>query len=404
MRGFRQWKWHLDEMYVKLNGEMVYLWRAVDQEGEILESYITKTRNKDAALRFIKKTLKRHGQVETITTDGLRSCKAAMTELGNAEKQEVGRWANNRCENSHLSFRRRERAMLRFRRMKTLQKFASVHANVHNHFNEERHLVDRRPYNTRRSAALAEWQNSYGCGSDRGGIARPVVQSAIARSALPASAGCTFPLPFRYAVGMQALPILYSFRRCPYAMRARMALIASGIAYEHREILLRDKPAAMLAASCKGTVPVLVLANGEVIDESIDIMRWALDQSDPEAWMASADPCLVGEYDGAFKHHLDRYKYAARYGEDPLVHRAAGLAMLSQLDARLCDQSYLGGSTRAFADIAIFPFVRQFAGVDPAWFETAAPYTVRGWLNRLVSSDLFERAMVRHRLWAADEN
>ena len=125
MRGFRHWRWHLDEMYVKLNGEMVYLWRAVDQEGEILESYITKTRDKDAALRFMKKTLKRHGSPEAITTDGLRSYRAAMNELGNAEKQEVGRWANNRVENSHLSFRRRERAMLRFRRMKSLQKFAS---------------------------------------------------------------------------------------------------------------------------------------------------------------------------------------------------------------------------------------------------------------------------------------
>ena len=128
MRGFRHWKWHLDEMYVKLNGEMVYLWRAIDQEGEILESFVTKTRDKVAALTFMKKALKRHGSPETITTDGLRSYRAAMKDLGNADKQEVGRWANNRAENGHLSFRRRERAMLRFRRMKTLQKFASVHA------------------------------------------------------------------------------------------------------------------------------------------------------------------------------------------------------------------------------------------------------------------------------------
>ena len=112
MRGFRQWRWHLDEMYVKLNGEMVYLWRAVDQEGEILESYITKTRDKAAALTFMKKTLKRHGSPEKITTDGLRSYRAAMNELGNADKQEIGRWANNRVDNSHLSFRRRERVML----------------------------------------------------------------------------------------------------------------------------------------------------------------------------------------------------------------------------------------------------------------------------------------------------
>jgi putative transposase len=159
MRGFRHWRWHLDEMYVKLNGEMVYLWRAVDHEGEILESYITRTRDKEAAFAFMKKALKRHGSPEAITTDGLRSYRAAMKELGNAEKQEVGRWANNRVENSHLSFRRRERAMLRFRRMKSLQKFASVHANVHNHFNLERHLVDRQTFKERRSAALAEWQS-----------------------------------------------------------------------------------------------------------------------------------------------------------------------------------------------------------------------------------------------------
>jgi putative transposase len=159
MRGFRQWRWHLDEMYVKVNGEMRYLWRAVDHEGEVLESYVTKERDRAAALRFIRKAMKRHGQVEAITTDGLRSYKAAMTELGCAQKQRVGRWANNRVENSHLPFRRRERAMIRFRRMQTLQKFASVHASVHNHFNSDRHLVDRPTYKALRSAALAEWRS-----------------------------------------------------------------------------------------------------------------------------------------------------------------------------------------------------------------------------------------------------
>src|SRR6478736_319150 len=128
MRGFRQWKWHLDEVYVKINGEMHYLWRAVDQEGEVLESYVTKTRDKAAALRFMKKALKRHGSPEAITTDGLRSYRAAMTELGNAGKQEIGRWANNRVENSHLPFRRRERSMQRFRRMKTLQGIVRLNA------------------------------------------------------------------------------------------------------------------------------------------------------------------------------------------------------------------------------------------------------------------------------------
>ena len=130
----------------------------MDHEGEILESYVTKTRDKKAALAFMKKALKRHGSPEAITTDGLRSYGAALTELGIREKQEVGRWANNRVENSHLPFRRRERAMLRFRQMRTLQKFASVHANVHNHFNHERHLVDRQTYKQRSSTALAEWQ------------------------------------------------------------------------------------------------------------------------------------------------------------------------------------------------------------------------------------------------------
>ena len=145
---------------MKINGEMHYLWRAVDHEGEVMESYVTKTRDKAAALTFMKNALKRHGSPDAITTDGMGSYKAAMKVLGNAEKQEVGRWANNRVENSHLSFRRRERAMLRFRQMKTLQKFASVHANFNNHFNLERHIVDRKTFKERRSAALAEVASS----------------------------------------------------------------------------------------------------------------------------------------------------------------------------------------------------------------------------------------------------
>ncbi len=159
MRGFRQWRWHLDEVFVKINGERHYLWRAVDHEGEVLESYVTKKRDKAAALAFLKKALKRHGRAETIVTDGLRSYPAAMRQLGNLDRREMGRWLNNRAEYAHLPFRRRERAMQRFRRMKSLQKFASVHASFHNHFNQERHLVDRQTYRERRSAALAEWQN-----------------------------------------------------------------------------------------------------------------------------------------------------------------------------------------------------------------------------------------------------
>ena len=143
MRGFRQWRWHLDEVFVKINGERHYLWRAVDHEGEILESYVTKKRDKSAALAFMKRTLKRHGKAETIVTDGLRSYPAAMSDLGNVDRRVMSRWHNNRAENSHLPFRRRERAMLLFRQMKTLQKFVSVHAAFYICFNSERHLVDR---------------------------------------------------------------------------------------------------------------------------------------------------------------------------------------------------------------------------------------------------------------------
>jgi putative transposase len=157
MRAHTHWRWHLDEVYVKINGEMHYLWRAVDHEGEVLESFASKTRDKAAALKFIKSAMKRHGKAKAIVTDGLRSYTAAMNEIGNTGKQEVGRWINNRAENSHQPFRRRERAMLRFRRMKTLQKFASVHGTVHNHFNQERHLISREQYKAQRSAAFAEW-------------------------------------------------------------------------------------------------------------------------------------------------------------------------------------------------------------------------------------------------------
>jgi len=159
MRGCRNWRWHVDEVFVKIHGERHYMWRAVDHEGEVLESYVTKKRDKSAALAFFKRTLKRHGRAEAIVTDGLRSYPAAMRMLGNLDRREIGRWKNNRVENSHLLFRRRERAMLRFRKMKSLQKFASVHASMHNHFNQERHLVDRQTYKIRRSAALAEWQS-----------------------------------------------------------------------------------------------------------------------------------------------------------------------------------------------------------------------------------------------------
>lgn len=158
MKGFNHWRWHLDEVFVKINGERHYLWRAVDHEGEVLESYVTKKRDRASALAFLKKALKRHGRAEAIVTDGMRSYPAAMRELGNLDRREMAKLLNNRAENSHLPFRRRERAMQRFRQMKSLQKFASVHATLHNHFSQDRHLIDRQTYKLRRAAALAEWQ------------------------------------------------------------------------------------------------------------------------------------------------------------------------------------------------------------------------------------------------------
>jgi putative transposase len=152
------WRWHLDEVFVKINGERHYLWRAVDHEGEVLESFVTKTRDKTSALKFLRKAMRKHGRPEVIVTDRLRSYGAALKQIGAADRQETGRWANNRAENSHLPFRRRERAMLRFRRMRSLQKFAAVHASVYNHFNQERSLSTRPNFKLKRAAALAEWR------------------------------------------------------------------------------------------------------------------------------------------------------------------------------------------------------------------------------------------------------
>jgi len=155
---YSRWRWHLDEVFVKINGETHYLWRAVDHEGEVLESFVTKRRDRRAALAFLKKALKRYGSPKVIVTDHLRSYRAAMVQLGNAKCQETGRWLNNRGENSHLPFRRREYAMQRFRREKTLQKFVSVHSAVCNHFNHERRLISREDFKAKREAALVEWQ------------------------------------------------------------------------------------------------------------------------------------------------------------------------------------------------------------------------------------------------------
>ncbi len=157
-RSFSQWRWHLDEVFVRINGETHYLWRAVDHEGEVLEVFATKRRDRRAALKFLKRTMKRYGRPEAIVTDRLRSYCAAMKILGIANRQGCGRWFNNRAENSHQPFRRREGAMARFRDMKTLQKFAATHASIHNHFNQDRHLNRRDIFKENRATALAEWR------------------------------------------------------------------------------------------------------------------------------------------------------------------------------------------------------------------------------------------------------
>lgn len=199
------------------------------------------------------------------------------------------------------------------------------------------------------------------------------------------------------------LPLLYSYRRCPYAMRARMALLQAGRAFQLTEVVLRDKPAALLALSPKGTVPVLHLPDGQVLEESWDIMRWALAPDDRDGWWQRAQSAenlaLLACNDGAFKHHLDRYKYPERYpGEAPARERhreQAAASMLVPLQQRLAMQPYLGGSTPCATDLAIFPFVRQFAAVDPAWFAGQPWAALQGWLAGWVGSGLFETCMVK---------
>jgi putative transposase len=157
-RSYSRWRWHLDEVFVRINGETHYLWRAVDHEGEVLEVFATKRRDRKAALEFLKRTMKRYGRPKSIVTDRLRSYRAAMKMIGNVTSQECGRWLNNRAENSHQPFRRREGAMAKFRDVMTLQKFAAAHASIHNHFNLDRHLIRRDIFKQNRAAALAEWR------------------------------------------------------------------------------------------------------------------------------------------------------------------------------------------------------------------------------------------------------
>lgn len=201
-------------------------------------------------------------------------------------------------------------------------------------------------------------------------------------------------------------PILYSFRRCPYAMRARLALVASGISCELREVVLRDKPPEMLAVSPKGTVPVLIDIDGRVIDESIDIMLWALAKHDPEKWLLPERGSvaqmleLIAEFDGGFKYHLDRYKYPTRYEDtDAETHRASGALYLEKLNGMLSATSYLFGNSAALADRAIAPFVRQFAEVDRTWFDAQARPHLQAWLAAFAGSEIFTRAMQKYPKW-----
>ncbi|MEP7349058.1 MAG: glutathione S-transferase [Sphingorhabdus sp.] len=203
---------------------------------------------------------------------------------------------------------------------------------------------------------------------------------------------------------MAELPVLYSFRRCPYAMRARMAVAVSGVTVVLREVVLRDKPPELIADSPKATVPVLVLPDGRVIDESLDIMRWALGQNDPEGWLSGDDIALVATNDGPFKAALDRYKYPHRYGlTDGLEYRADGMIILASLDQRLSNGYYLTGTNKGLADIAIFPFVRQFAATDQHWFDGQPLPRLHNWLGRMISSPIFERVMHRYPRWVAGD-
>jgi glutathione S-transferase len=193
-------------------------------------------------------------------------------------------------------------------------------------------------------------------------------------------------------------PLLYTYRRCPYAMRARMALIIAGIEFDAYEISLRDKPAAMLAASPKGTVPVMVLPTGEVLEESLLIMRWAFEQGSKQWWtvaQTASNQALMALNDGAFKQQLDRYKYPERYvaSERDFQRDQAANGLLQALEQRLTSERYLGGEQARAADIAIFPFVRQFRAVDEAWFDVQTLPAVQTWLQKWLQSELFAQCM-----------
>lgn len=210
---------------------------------------------------------------------------------------------------------------------------------------------------------------------------------------------------------MNDLPILYSFRRCPYAMRARMAISAASVKCLLREVVLRDKPQEMLSVSPKATVPVIVQADGRVVEESLEIMDWALGQNDPENWLqpeaetTDAMRELIAECDGPFKHALDRYKYPDRYdGIDTEEERARGLEFLARLDQRLTDTEFLFGQRPCLADNAIFPFVRQFANTDRDWFDALTLPNPQRWLAHFLESERFLSIMKKYAQWQTGDS
>jgi glutathione S-transferase len=198
---------------------------------------------------------------------------------------------------------------------------------------------------------------------------------------------------------MAALALLYSYRRCPYAMRARMALSYAGIAYQLHDISLKDKPAGLLAVSPKGTVPVLVLPDGRVLEQSLDIMHWALQQHDPSRWLdidRDNSQALISENDGAFKQALDKYKYASRFPEQSAAsYRSQAEVFLCKLEQALQERPFLSGAHLSLTDVAIFPFIRQFAAVDANWFAQAAYPKLQAWLQARLESSLFLGVMAK---------
>ena len=210
----------------------------------------------------------------------------------------------------------------------------------------------------------------------------------------------------RYGETMSELPILYSFRRCPYAMRARMALAASGARVILREVLLKDKPAELMAISPRATVPVLVLSDGTVLDESLEVMKWALQQHDPLGWLESKgfEADWIDECDHDFKPWLDRYKYADRHPEHSVeFYRENAEAFICKLERALEASKWLCGAAAGAADVATFPFIRQFAGVDPIWWKEAPYPCTRAWLKKWLSSALFSTTMANYTRWESGQ-